>query len=200
MGSRHTCHCATVTVPLLGTRVRSLPLGDAGRLMRPEMVPWRRTKPAGASAVSRMIPGTTGGVTEHRRSGFRPRCREHLTGGRQAILSARHWARDIGSGLPGTAGAEGQQWPYIASARRISSSGSRKWSATLAKAALRPARLATNERRQLWKLLRGARSSLVLSRKPSRRPGPVLHPLEPLEPGLYQCGQLIDVLLGQVGQ
>ena len=48
---------------------------------------------------------------------------------------------------------------------------------------------------QLWGLLKGVRSSPVLARKPSMRPG-----LHPLEPGLHQRGQLADVAFGQVGQ
>ena len=45
--------------------------------------------PAGARP-ERADPALRGGITEHRRSGFRPRCRAHLAGRRQATLSARH--------------------------------------------------------------------------------------------------------------
>jgi len=100
-------------------------------------------------------PALRGGVTEHRPSGFRPRCRGHLAGRRQATLRARHWARDTGHATLGTrhwahdtglSAYQGQPGPRASSgrtarsARRTSSSGSRKWSATLAKVAFPPAR------------------------------------------------------------
>jgi hypothetical protein len=49
----------------------------------------------------------------------------------------------------------------------------------------------------LWKLLTWREVESGLGQEALQKAGPVLHPLEP---GLDQRGQLIDVLLDQVGQ
>ena len=50
---------------------------------------------------------------------------------------------------------------------------------------------------QLWKLLEGREVKSGLGEEALEEAGPVLHPPEP---GLDQRGQLIDVVLGEVGQ
>ncbi len=58
-----------------------------------------------------------------------------------ATLSARHWAHDTGlSAYQGQPGPRASSGRTVRSARRTCSSGSRKWSATLAKVAFPPAR------------------------------------------------------------